>query len=93
MDKGEMIHSMQMAFGFGIDAGTVLFKDWNVKDGGQFFCALLLILAMALLTEGLSFAMWYQKFTTDKSAESGLKIGQKAVASLFYFILRLFNYC
>ena len=75
MSRAEMIHSMQMSFGFGIDAGTVLFKDFNVKDGGQFFCALLLILAMALLTEGLTFAMWYQKFTKDKKSESGLQIG------------------
>ena len=93
MSRADMIHDMQMAFGFGIDAGTVLFKDFNVKDGGQFFCALLLILAMALVTEGLSFSIWYQKFAKDKSAESGLQIGQKVVGSLFYFVLRLFNYC
>ena len=41
----------------------LLFEEFNVEDGGQFFCALLLILAMAVLSEGFSFLMWWQKFT------------------------------
>ena len=52
-----------MVFGFTEKAGWVLFEDFKVEDGTQFFFALLLILAMAVATEALSFAMWYLKFS------------------------------
>ena len=66
MTPAEMIYSMQMTFGFTTDAGYILFEGFKVESGTQFFYALLLILAMALLTESISFFMWYQKFTAGK---------------------------
>ena len=30
MSRSDMIHDMQMSFGFGINAGKVLFKEFDV---------------------------------------------------------------
>ena len=79
-----------MAFGFTEKAGWVLFEGFNVQNGGQFFCALLLILALAIVTEGLTFIIWRQKFTNGSKQEG---VVQKVLASLFYFMLRMLNYC
>ena len=92
MDPGDMIYDMQMTFGFGIKAGWVLFENFKVEDAGQFTAALALVLAMAILTEGLSFIMWWQKLDNPKS-DTDKKIGQKLVSGLLYFLLRFLNYC
>ena len=88
--KDDMIYGMQMYFGFTIKAGWVLFEEFKVEDGGQFFCALLLILAMAVLSEGCSFLMWWQKFTMGSKKAT---ICQNILASFYYFLLRVINYC
>ena len=88
--QNDMIYGMQMAFGFTEKAGWVLFEGFNVQNGGQFFCALLLILALAIVTEGLTFIIWRQKFTNGSKQEG---VVQKVLASLFYFMLRMLNYC
>ena len=59
MTPAEMIYSMQMTFIFTLDAGYILFEGFKVESGTQFFYALLMVLTMALLTEFLSFFMWY----------------------------------
>ena len=50
-----------MTFGFGSDAGYILWEGFKVEEGqgGKFLGALIFILLLAFLTEGLSFMMWY----------------------------------
>ena len=90
MKPGDMIYDMQMTFGFTAKAGWFLFEGFVVKDFGTFAGALVAILAMAMVTEGLSFLMWRQKFNQKKASEEGAV--QKAMASGLYFILRVLNY-
>ena len=88
--EDDMIYNMQMTFGFTEKAGWVLFENFNVQDGGQFLCALILILALAVVTEGLTFATWWMKFSSGSKPQTAM---QKVLASLFYFLLRMLNYC
>ena len=83
-----------MHFDFSEKAGYVLFESFKVENGAQFFYALLLILAMAITTEGLSFAMWQLKFRNrgGNNAEK-MPIWVNLVSSGFYFALRMLNYC
>ena len=79
---------------FDTSPGWVLFDSFDVQTGGQFFCALLLILLLSVLTEGLSFAMWYTKFSTQKNAAGDKNtVIPKLIEAIFFFLLRLLNYC
>ena len=89
----DMIYGMQMVFGFTEKAGWVLFESFKVEDGTQFFFALLLILAMAVATEALSFAMWYLKFSGSSNSSKKMPLWQNILSSLLYFGLRILNYC
>ena len=89
----KMIYDMQMTFKYGVESGTVLFKNFDVTDGGSFVAAIALIMLMAILSEGFSFAMWYQKFTAAKPGAGDRQVGMKAVGAVFYTMLRLLNYC
>ena len=91
MDPGDMIVSMQMAFEFGYKTPPVLFQGFKVDSVGLFIAALLFIFGLSLVTEGLSFLIWRQKFTANKGSQ--LSIGQKAFSSSLYLVLRLLNYC
>ena len=91
--QDKMIYDMQMVFKYGVESGSVLFKNFNVTDGGSFVAAIALIMLMAILSEGFSFAMWYQKFTASKPAPGDRQIAMKVVAAVYYTMLRLLNYC
>ena len=84
-----------MTFGFGSDAGYILWQGFKVNEGegGKFFGAILFILLLAILTEGLSFLMWKANMTGTKAAEGDRQIFAKAINSLPYCVLRLLNYC
>ena len=85
----DMIYNMQMWFNFTTKAGWVLFEEFNVENGAQFFYALLLILAMAFVTEAMTFYMWYIKFG---NGEKKATIVQNMLSGVSYFILRMLNY-
>ena len=89
----EMIYSMQMNLSFKAQTDYVLFESFNVSTGAQFFFALLFVFALALVTESLSFFLWYQKFTAAKTENAGSKIVPTLIVTVFYFLLRMFNYC
>ena len=90
MKPGDMIYDMQMTFGFTKNAGWFLFEGFKVEDYGTFVAALLVILAMALATEGLSFLLWRQKFNRQKDSKMGSV--EQVLDSVMYFALRLLNY-
>ena len=82
-----------MTFGFGSDAGYILWEGFKVEEGqgGKFLGALIFILLLAFLTEGLSFMMWYQNAKRGNTEKAG--VGSKILNSVIYCFLRLLNYC
>ena len=82
-----------MTFTYDLKAGYILFDSFDVQDGAQFFYAILFILLLAVFTEGLTFALWYQQFTASKPAPGDKRIVPRIINSIFFFVLRLLNYC
>ena len=73
-DPGDMIYDMQMTFNFKVSQGVpVLFENFKLDNGGYFFAALLLILGLAICTEGLSFIIWKMKLSQSKNS-AGSKV-------------------
>ena len=68
-----------MTFGFGSNAGFILWEGFHVGkgEGGKFLGAILFILLLAILTEGLSFLMWRAQMSKTKADENGKQICAK----------------
>ena len=58
MDDSDMIYSMQMELSTGVSAHWILFEKFKVTTGLQLVYAMLFILALCLVTEGLSYYIW-----------------------------------
>ena len=91
MEDPDMIYKMQMEIKTGVDAGWVLFEKWQVKTGSQLFFAMLFLFVLALVTEGLSFMIWWIQYNQgDKKVTKNMP--SKFICSGIYCLLRLFNY-
>ena len=56
--EDDMIYNMQMTITTGSNAGWILFKSWEVSTAGGIIGALLFVLALAFISEGMSFLIW-----------------------------------
>ena len=75
----------------GVEAGWILFEKWQVKSGSQLFFAMLFVLLLALLTEGISFVIWLLQY--QQSANKDAKnVPSKFISPALYCLMRLLNY-
>ena len=82
-----------MTMSYSIKAGWILWEKFDVSDGKTFFFAILFIIALALVTEILSYSIWMMNQSNKNAEKTGEKpMGGKLSVGFLYFLLRLLNY-
>ena len=84
MSNTDMLVDMQMGLSAKTTVSPLLFTNWKIATGGEFFFAILFTMCLAFITEAISSVMRNAMVNKDKS--------RSPFYSLFFMLLRTFNF-